>query len=288
MKFVDFMNKLDKRWIYLFIALVVIIPFVFPIGCPMRITPPVQSMYNYIEDSIPDGGVLLIGVDYDPSTMAELHPMAKALTTHAFYNNVRVLFVTMYPQGSGMGQDVIEKVLAQWNGAHPDNIKEMGKDITLLAYVPGVSAVMLKMGENIPETFNEDAYGNKLSSLPVMNGIKNYDNLDYMVELAGSAVVLSWLMYANGRYGMTMGIGTTAVSAAEYYSYLQSGQANGLLGGLKGAAEYEKLIADNHGYEGRKDASVGMDAQSAAHVIFILLIILGNVTYFIKKHKEGK
>ncbi|MGE3063583.1 MAG: hypothetical protein AB7T10_08130 [bacterium] len=288
MKFVNFVNNLDKRWIYLLIALVIIIPFVFPVGCPMRITPPVQSMYNYIEDSIPENGVLLLGIDYDPSTMAELHPMAKALTYHAFYNNLRVLFVTMYPQGSGMGQDIIDKTLEHWNEVHPDLKKELGKDITLLAYVPGVSAVMLKMGEDIPATFNEDAYGNKLENLDVMSGIKTYDNLNYMVELAGSSVVLSWLMYANGRYNLKMGIGTTAVSAAEYYTYLQSGQANGLLGGLKGAAEYEKLIAENHSYSGRKDASVGMDAQSAAHILFILLIILGNIVFFIKKHKEGR
>ncbi|MDD3804533.1 MAG: hypothetical protein PHW02_09155 [bacterium] len=288
MKFVNFINQLDKRWIYLVVALVVIIPFVFPIGCPMRITPPVQSMYDYIDDSIPENGVLLIGVDYDPSTMAELHPMAKAMTAHAFYNNVRVIFVTMYPQGSGMAQDIIEKTLTYWNSANPDNQRELGRDVTLLAYVPGVSAVMLKMGEDIPETFNEDAYGNKIEDLPVMAGVNTYDDIDYMVELAGSAVVLSWLMYANGRYGLTMGIGTTAVSAAEYYSYLQSGQANGLLGGLKGAAEYEKLIAEHHGFEGRRDASVGMDAQSAAHVAILLLIILGNIAYFIKKKKEGR
>ncbi|PIP14424.1 MAG: hypothetical protein COX48_00835 [bacterium (Candidatus Stahlbacteria) CG23_combo_of_CG06-09_8_20_14_all_34_7] len=288
MKFVNFINKLDKRWIYLLIALVVIIPFVFPVGCPMKITPPVQSIYNYIEDSIPENGVLLLGVDYDPSTMAELHPMAKALTYHAFYNNVRVLFVTMFPQGSGMGQDIINRTLEHWNSINPDMPKELGKDITLLAYVPGFSAVILKMGENIPATFNEDAYGNKLDNLSVMEGIKTYDDIDYMVEFSGSSVVLSWLIYANGRYNLKMGIGTTAVSAAEYYNYLQSGQANGLLGGLKGAAEYEKLLTDKHDFSGRNDASVGMDAQSAAHILFILLIILGNITFFIKKHQEGK
>lgn len=288
MKFVNFIDKMDKRWIYLLIALVVIIPYIFPIGCPMRTTPPVRSMFNYIEDSIPENGVLLVGIDYDPSTMAELHPMAKAITAHAFAKNIRVLFVTLYPQGTGMAQDVIEKTVSHWNIEHPENPKEIGKDITLFAYVPGVTAVVLKMGENIPATFNEDAYGKKLSELSVMRGITTYNDLDYMVELAGSSVVLTWLIYANGRYNMKIGIGTTAVSAAEYYSYLQSGQANGLLGGLKGAAEYEKLLADVHDYKGRKDASIGMDAQSAAHMMFIIFIILGNIAYFIKKHKEGK
>lgn len=287
MRFINFINKLDKRWIYLILALCIIIPFLFPIGFPMKTTPPVKRVYDFIEDSIPEGGVVLIGADYDPSTMAELHPMAKVIATHALSNNLRVLFVTLYPQGAGMAQDVIDNVLREWNSSNPDNQKKLGKDITLLAYVPGVSAVVLKMGENIIETFNEDGYGNKLADLEVMKGIKNYNDINLMVELAGSAVVLTWLIYANGRYGLNMGIGTTAVSAAEYYSYLQSKQAIGMLGGLKGAAEYENLLSKKGVYWGRKDATVGMDAQSSAHIFFIILIVLGNIAYFVSKKQKG-
>lgn len=288
MKFINFINNLDKRWIYFILALCIIIPFIFPVGFPMKTTPPVKSIYDFIEDSIPEGGVVLIGADYDPSTMAELHPMAKVIAAHALSNNLRVLFVTLYPQGAGMAQDAIDNVLREWNKSNPDNPKKLGKDITLLAYVPGVSAVVLKMGENITETFNEDGYGNKLTELEIMEGITNYDDINLMVELAGSSVVLTWLIYANGRYGLKMGIGTTAVSAAEYYSYLQSKQAIGMLGGLKGAAEYEHLLDKKNVYGGRKDASIGMDAQSSAHIFFIILIVLGNIAYFVKKKKEGK
>lgn len=286
MKVINFLNDLDKRWIYLVIAIVVIFPFIFPIGCPMKITPPVQSIYNYIEDSIPEGGVLLISTDYDPSTMAELHPMGKALVTHAFAKNIRVLMLGLYPPGTGMAQDIISLTLEEWNAEHPDNQKVLGTDITLLPYVPGVSAVILRMGEDIISTFNTDAYGNDLKTLPVMEGIRNYNNIDYMLDLAGSSVVLSWIIYANGRYDQKFGMGTTAVSMAEYYSYIQSGQANGMLGGLKGAAEYEMLLAADGHSESRKEAAIGMDAQSSAHLTYIIFIILGNAIYFIKRKQE--
>jgi len=286
MKIISFIENIDKRWIYLLVAFAVIIPFIFPIGCPMRTTPPVESMFTFIEDSIPEGGVMLIGMDYDPSTMAELHPMAKAIVKHAFANNIRVLMVTLYAQSTGLALDIINSTIEIWNKNYPDNPKAVGTDITLFPYVPGVSAVVLKMGEDINQTFNDDAYGNSLGGLPVMKGVRNYQDIDYMVELAGSSVVITWLTYANGRYGQKIGIGTTAVSTAEYYTYLQSGQAIGLLGGLRGAAEYEKLLEAKGYMKGRKDATIGMDAQSSAHVLFLLLVILGNVIYFIKRNKE--
>ena len=58
------------------------------------------------------------------------------------------------------------------------------------------------------------------------------------------------------------------------YPLLRSGQINGLIGGLRGAAEYEILI-DQKG-----KAIAGMDAQSATHLAIIVLVIICNMFYF--------
>ncbi|MCK4523617.1 hypothetical protein KAU15_01715, partial [candidate division WOR-3 bacterium] len=176
--------------------------------------------------------------------------------------------------------------LDEWNASHPDNVKTLGTDITLFGFVPGYVAVILKIGEDVNGTFNTDAYGNDLDSLPIMAGVNTYNDIDYMVDLAGSAVILSWIIYANGRYNQTIGIGTTAVSMAEYYAYLNSGQANGMMGGLKGAAEYEALLVKNNVSNDRNQASIGMDAQSSGHLTYIIFIIVGNIVYFVKRKKE--
>jgi hypothetical protein len=62
--------------------------------------------------------------------------------------------------------------------------------------------------------------------------------------------------------------------ATDYYPYLSSKQLVGLIGGMKGAAEYEKR------FDITGDARRGMDAQSLVHVIVALLVILGNVALF--------
>jgi hypothetical protein len=61
---------------------------------------------------------------------------------------------------------------------------------------------------------------------------------------------------------------------ADYYPYLSAGQILGLIGGMKGAAEYERLM-DLFG-----DARRGMDAQSLVHVVIVVLVILGNLALF--------
>jgi hypothetical protein len=83
------------------------------------------------------------------------------------------------------------------------------------------------------------------------------------------------------RYHLPTIAGVTAVSAPEYYPYLQAGQLKGLLGGMAGGAEYETLI--------RKPALAtrGMDAQSLAHVFIALMILLGNLA-FLGQDKERR
>ena len=92
----------------------------------------------------------------------------------------------------------------------------------------------------------------------------------------------SRVQQVQSRFHVILVAGCTAVSAPEYYPYYQSGQLVGLLGGLAGAAEYEKLV-DVTG-----TATRGMDAQSLGHLAIILFIIIGNVLYFRSRRAGGR
>ncbi len=282
MKFWHFINTLDRRWIFLLVALAVLIPFLFPLGLPIRPTPPVKQMFNAIDSIKPGDGPILIGADYDPSTMPELQPMLKAILRHCFAKNIPVLIVSMFPQGIGMAQAGLSDVLQEF----PD--KKAGVDYVIFGYVPGVSAVMLKMGESIKSAFPEDAEGRSTADMPILKNVNTYDDIPYFVDLSGSSITQSWIMYANARYGQRMGVGTTAVSAAEYYTFLQTGQLIGMLGGLKGAAEYERLLKEKGYSNARMEATIGMDAQSMVHILIIILIILGNIAYFVERKAINK
>jgi len=99
---------------------------------------------------------------------------------------------------------------------------------------------------------------------------------------AGYPGTKEWVQQVQSRFHLPMVSGCTAVSAPEYYPYLQSGQLRGLLGGMAGAAEYEKLRHETGG-----SATRGMDAQSLAHVFVAFCIVLGNVIQWNRRRRPA-
>jgi hypothetical protein len=79
-----------------------------------------------------------------------------------------------------------------------------------------------------------------------------------------------------------LGAGNTAVQAPLAYPYLGSGQLTGLLGGMKGGAEFEGLT----GFIGK--ATRFMVSQTFAHLVVILFIVLGNIAFFAVKRRDAR
>lgn len=269
------MMNIDRRWIYLFVGLCVIIPLIRPIGLPTFTTPYTQALFDYIDNVPPDGPAVLISFDFDPATAAELLPMAEAILRHCFAKDINVLCLGLYPTYIGMINIALSNVKDDYGA-------KSGEEFVFLPYVPGVTAVMLSIGEDIKGTFSRDYYGIPLDSLPMMRHIRNYDDIALVLSISGTQLPRHWAVLVGTTYHVEVGVGTTAVSAAEFYTFLQTGQFVGMLGGLKGAAEYENLI-EVKGYVKRgtrKIASMGMDAQSFVHILMIVLIVIGNIAYF--------
>src|SRR5689334_17452973 len=111
-----------------------------------------------------------------------------------------------------------------------------------------------------------------------MKGIENFGQIALLVSIsAGYPGTKEWVQQVVSRYHLPMVAGVTAVSAPEFYPYLQSGQLQGLLGGMAGAAEYEKLQHEVG------TATRGMDAQSLAHYFVALCILAGNALQWARK-----
>lgn len=273
MGFIEKLEAIDRRIIFVLIALAVIIPLILPIGLPQRVTPPVKNSYDFIEN-LPKGSNILISADYDPSTLPEIQPMAEAMIYHCFQKGHKVILMAHWAQGVILSEEAV-------NAVQDDFDIEYGKDYINLGYKAGRTAVVLAMGSNIPETFPTDTYGDPIEDFPIMDGVKNFEDIDLLISLsAGDPGIPMWVMIAQSRFGQDMIGGCTAVSAPQFYPYLQSGQLIGLLGGMKGAAEYETLV------KRMGTATSGMDAQSIAHLVIIIFIIIANITYFVLRKGE--
>jgi hypothetical protein len=281
MKLGDALTKIDRRIIFAFIAVVVIVPFFLPLKILGKVTPPARQLFQAVEEVEPEDQPLLLSVDFDPQSMPELYPMLTGILRHAFARNVRVLMMGLWVTGVGLGEQALNEIAPEYG-------KEYGKDYVYLGWKPGFAAVVLGMGKSIPETFPTDHYGNPLESLPMMQGIKNFNQIPFAISLsAGDPGALTlWIPFVQSRFGQKLGTGMTAVSAADAYPYLQSGQLNGLLGGMKGAAEYEYLIGQSGYTEASTPAIQAMDSQSMAHLAIILLIVVGNVGFLLTSRRR--
>jgi hypothetical protein len=278
MKLAEKMFAIDRRWVYLALGLAVLISLKIPFSIPIPISKEARNIYNFV-DTLKAGDAVHLAIDYDPSTLAELQPMTLSILKQCFEKKIRVVVTALHQNGPAMAAGAIDTAVARHFARTGEQMKN-GVNYVFLGYKPYPALIILGMGQNYRIPFPADYYNVPLDSLPMMNKIQNYDDIKAILNISGTSATDYWISYGNGRYKVPLAIGVTGVMATDYYPYWQTGQIFGILGGLKGAAEYETLV----GTPGK--AVQGMKVQMVAHLIIILFIVIGNIGYFAQRKKK--
>ncbi len=268
--------NIDRRIIYFSVFLSVCLPLLVQFELPVKATPNVRSVYNALDLlAEQENPTVLISFDYGPSSQPELQPMALAILRHCFSRGIRVVGVTLITEAVGLAQQAFETAAGEYD-------RQYGKDYAFLGFKAGGAILVLNMGQDLHATFEKDIRGNTTADMDVTRNIRSLRDFNYVLDLAsGFPGIDEWIAYGQERYRFPLGAGCTAVMAPDYFPFLQSGQLNGLIGGLAGAAEYESLI-------NRKGLAIsGMRPQSVAHVLIIAFILLGNVVFFLHHRSSG-
>ena len=269
-------GKVDRRWIFLVIGLAVLLPLFFPLGLPIRATNATQRVYDAVEELAPNSKVL-VSFEYGPSTKPEIHPMAIAILRHLFTNNQKVYVTCLWPDGQFMAEDALTEIAEQEFGL------TYGEDYVLLGFRPGNEAVVKGLVSNLRKLYTTDARGTLVDQIPMMANVNRVKDFDFIFSAsAGYPGTIEWVQYAADPTGVPMSTGTTSIQVNDVMPYVQSGQVKGILAGMPGAAEYEALI----GSPGI--GTSGMDAQSIAHLVIVIFIVFGNITYFIETRRAKK
>jgi len=269
----------ERYLLYVLVALAVFLPLIFHFEIwPNVPTNEVLGVYNTIEGLTP-GDTIVIAVDYDPSSMPELQPMLRAVLRHAFSKNLYVIGVNLFgPAGTGIGLKAFQDLGREFG-------KVDGDDYVFLGFKPNLIAVIRGLNDNIGSMYTVDAERRPTADLPIIQRTPKFKGyIKYLVDLAAGETVRPWVAYGSTPGGYPMGAGCTAVSFADYFSFYQSRQINGLMGGLKAAAEYEVLVKH------KAVASAGMNSQSLVHALLVLFIIAGNIAFFAalgRKRSQG-
>lgn len=265
-------HQAERRIVFLYIGFAVALPLFMSLTQKITISPEVQDLYDGIARLQP-GSKVLATFDYDPPSAPELQPMAESFFRYAFQRDLKVIVMGLWPQGPQQANLALTKILAE------DEFKnrglQYGVDYVNLGFQSGNEFVIQRMGTSIRSMFPTDAYGVPYDSLPLVRNVKNFDNIDYSINFsAGYPGTKEWVLVAVDRYGLDLGAGNTAVQVTEMYPYVRSGQLIGILGGMNGAAEFEKIT------EQIGKGTRFMLSQSFAHMVVIAFILIGNVAYF--------
>jgi len=289
MSLIDRLFSVDRRWIFLFVMLAVAVPILFPLGLPVTTTGSTRAAFEYIE-SLHAGDIVWLSYDYGPSSAPENDPMAEAFLRHCFVKDVRVVMCALYPLG---GLSLMNASAARVAREFPE--KKYGTDYVNLGYKDGPEAVMRRLGENIADAFPTDVNGTPIEGMPIFQGIRTIGQFKVVFTVATGLIGEYWITLVNAQFGTPVIIGPTAVSAPKYYAFLNSGQLKGMLGGMKGAAEYEQLLA--RAYPAMSEfyhrtrlftGTKGMDAQTGIHAVIVGFIFLGNVAFLLARRREGR
>jgi len=267
------LHDLDRRWIFLLILLGVAIPLFIPIGFHMEVSKNVQTVYDLV-NSTPEGSRILISLDCDPSTKAELQPAVDAMIQHAVEKNLKIVCMALWPMGAALTEESFQT---------NKDVLVYGENFINLGYKAGGLVTIQAIAKNFREIFPKDNNGTNVDEYTILDGIEKLTDFAFVASISsGVPGMKEWIMVAGDSYGLPVTGATTAVSAPGFMPYInEKQQLTGLIGGLKAAAEYEMLIGQP------AVATSGMDAQSISHIIIIIFIIIGNVSYHLSRKKQG-
>jgi hypothetical protein len=288
MNFLEKLGHLDRRWIFVLIAVAVTIPLLLGRPAPVPPSPIVKTLYQAI-DELPPGSKVLLSLDYGPSTVPENDPMAHAITRHVLKKDLRLYCVTIWATGPPLIRRVLDTVIAT---GFPD--KRYGEDFLNLGFKVGNQGVIHPITTDFRGTWTADeGWGDDFPSrpvdqIPMMEGIRTVGDFDFVAAIgSGFPGLKEWVQFAGDPVGVPVGGGVTAVEAPLLYPYYPK-QLQGLMGGLLGAAEYEALVTEAYPEfeEAGKTALIRMFPQTVAHLVIVAFVILGNISFFATRGRE--
>ena len=106
------LGQLDRRYIFLIIALSVLIPLIKPnwVNIPIKTTNNSEIVFNELNNLV-EGNKVLVSFEYGASTKPEIHPMSVAVLQHLFSKGVKVYTVPLWPEGLMMAKYAIQEVV---------------------------------------------------------------------------------------------------------------------------------------------------------------------------------
>jgi len=269
MSFGERIQNIDRRIWFALLIVSLFIPLVMPLGLPLAVSENVQTVYDTIE-ALPEGAVVIVSPSYSPGTDSEMWPQHAGIIQHLIAKKAKIVQVSL----------VLESVMfaTRARELYMDKLGYVyGVDHVIMPYKAGLDVAIASMGRDFKALYTEDYLGTPSEQLPLMASITGIQDVALIVDFMPGNTLVDYIKQIGATYNIPITGGVTGVCIPPLLPYVSSGQCLGLLGGMRGGAEYELLI------KSPGDAIGGMDAQSLSHILIIFAIALGNLGYIMTR-----
>ncbi len=270
--------------IYLLLALAIVIPFFVPFdlfGLSVPISGGVAAEeFVRVIDALPPNSTVLLSFDYEPGLAGEMDLQATAIVRHLIRRPVKIVAVSTLETGPQMARRVLEPA------ARAAGNYDYGVHYVILGYLPGNEAALSKLAtDGFAPDAREAVYQVAFSTTPVGANVKTLRDVALVIEFAGTdAALRMWMEQVQPRANARIVAGVSAAVEPNARAYRSAGQLTALIGGLLGAAQYE--ILSQQPQPGL--AVISVNAQTAAQLTLVAIVILGNIVYWVRRPRRVK
>ncbi len=266
--FFKWMATYDKRWVYVFLFILVLYPLMRPIGMPISVSAQTRVYYNEI-NSLKEGDIVFDSWNMEFSGYMELKP--GVLATHKMFIEKGVKLVIAFGHFEGVA---IPPVVFGELQSYLDRYDYTeGEDYIIIGYVLPNEAAVAALSQDFHANVRVDWKGNSIEGT-FLDQIQNAGDFalinDYTTGLATTFQIRHMVL----TYGTPMAVNSIGVSVPGHLANLDAGLITSLLSSTRGGAELEFLIgAPGPGLK-------SMDAFTFGHYMLIAFIIIGNVGHY--------
>lgn len=274
---IDKIQELDPKIIYAILIVSLLIPYVRPLGLPIPISPETRSYWNYITN-LPPGSVVAMQLASDPSTIPQTRSSHQITMLQLFKQDCKVLFFTLRDDAPPLHEEMMS-----WVEAHLPAGKTLtyGVDYVNIGYVADAEATIAALVADVKGLVEQDAYGNPLSSLPMMADINTGADFDLIVWNDGSrGIYMFALRQWQEKLGTPLVIIAATINKPGIMNYIQSGQVVGGAFGVDGGAQIETIS----GHLG--DAIKSTEPGSLSALTLTILLLISNGIYIAKRFSK--
>lgn len=267
--------ELKRQYVWAIVLLVFISAVLFPINAPFPMSDITVQIYNEI-NSLKPGQIVVVGgawdFAFDLESSAAMIPALRQLATR----HVKIVFAPFAVESVQFEKYCM--VASGIDSAQGGPYK-YGVDWVQFGYIPGLPAAMVGFLNDVHSAVPTDVYGTPDAKIPLLQNFTSWKDITLWICPHWSFDVV--VRYCTADHGIPAIYFAQSAAYAAYSPYMQAypgkvWMTNGYLGG----AQYENLM---------HTTGVGHAAINAYYLlsaVFVVIIILGNVTMLTKMRKK--